>query len=533
MTPSGLITLLVLFAIFIGWTVVEARSERRAQAIKEQQSLKREEAAAAEKAHHLNYPPVPEVSDAPSATTARLMTIANLGWAGFWIFLLLPFVRHAGMLFSGSWEAIMTAPGAMLYAGLNDIEALSPAYGFFLVAFVLAATIARIKAGKVGRNALLRVRMVLMLVAVFGAIIAIRQIAATADEVFRLGGVEIPDDDVAFRNTMLAELARAAAFTDFETEIAAELVSGNVERAGVLVSAADLLGRPIPPALRRQYDEAASFWSLEGLKRNASRCAAGGLLRRPETITHLACMVIVDFVPVPYFGVSSGDALDLGFQIGGNLLYDTPYDPTITSLAAIGITIDLLFADDDEMQQLQPGLSAIKASIRSARHMAMAPGVERGLRRLAANVVDPAEVSKVTVFNATATMRKAFHADGFAAFRPVLSDLHQMYRQTGNITTPLLAMRHADDLAELSHFRRTASIFGKQADGVIDFLGKNWKRAFWKAGKAGAKATAELAAWYAALAASVTTFLIALSTGATSWLLKRLTFRWARRSAKP
>lgn len=236
---------------------------------------------------------------------------------------------------------------------------------------------------------------------------------------------------------------------------------------------------------------------------------------------------------MPWLGISAGDVLDLGFQVGNSQLYNEAVDPTIVGLAVAGIAVDLLFSGNDDIQHLQPAMSAVKAGIRASKHMKMAPRVETGLRRLAANVIDADSIRHISVFNFKNTAKHAFHPEGFTAFRPVLDDLYSMYRHTGYAATPVLALKHADDLSELAHFRRMSRVFGKNTDGVIELLGKAWKRAFWKAGKAGAKATAELAVWYSGLAASVTAFLIALSTSASAWLIKRLVLLWARLEARP
>lgn len=474
----------------------------------------------------------PNPATVPAASSPALFG-ATFCWAAFWATLAFPFLKNALVTLTGSWETISNAPGDILDGGLNDIASLSPYFGFALLALALGFIVCRVKAKPPAGGTFLRARLLLLLIAAVGAVVSVRQIAFIADEVFRRGGVEIPADDTAFRATMTAELGRATFFTDFNREITSELDAGDVERARILLAAADLLGRTVSPAVRTRYEDEAAFWSVNNVMHSGKRCFDGGIRREAETITHIACMIAVDFIPVPGVGISTGDALDVGFQFGNKLFYDEPIDPTIAGLAAVGMAIDLLFSGDDDIQRLQPALSVVKAGIRTSKRLKMAPRMETGLRRLAGNMFDAESVKHISPFDLRTTLGKAFRKDGLTAARPVLDDLYGMYRHTGYAATPLLALKHGDDLAELPHYRRMARLFGEKTDGVIGLIGKTWKRAFWKAGKAGAKATAELAVWYAGLAASLTAFLIALSTSASAWLVKRLTLCWARRNALP
>lgn len=478
--------------------------------------------------------PLEHLSAAPTTTAFPPALLgAAFCWTAFWAVLAFPFVKNAAVSLTGSWETIRDAPGDILGGGLKDIVAFSPYFGLALLALALGFIVCRVKAKPAAGGTFLRARLLLLLIAAIGAAISVRQIAFVADEVFRRGGVEIPADDTAFRNTMLAELSRTALFTDFGTEVTAELDAGNVERARILLAAADVLGRSVSPAVRARYKNEADFWSFNSLARNGARCFDGGIRREAETITHIACMIAVDFVPVPVLGISFGNSLDLGSQLGNHFWNDEPIDPTIAGLAAVGMAIDLLFSKDDDIQRLQPAVSVVKAGIRTSKRLKMAPRMETGLRRLAGNMFNAESVKHISPFDMRGTLARAFRKDGLTAARPVLDDLYGMYRHTGYTATPLLALKHADDLAELPHYRRMARVFGANADGVIDLIGKHWKQAFWKAGKAGARATAELAVWYASLAASLTAFLIALSTTASAWLVKRLTLRWARRKTLP
>lgn len=477
--------------------------------------------------------PIPiEALPPPVATTSSsLQFCERFCWTAFWAVLAFPFLKSAAVSLTGSWETISNAPGDILGGSLKDISSFSPYFALALLALALGFIVCRVKAKPEARGTFLRARLLLLLIAAVGAAVFVRQVAFTADDVFRRGGAEIPADDTAFRDTMLAELGRATLSTDFDMEITSELDAGNVERARILVGAADLLGRNISPAVRARYEEDASFWSFDNLARNGQRCLAGGFLRESETITHIACMVAVDFMRVPLLDISMGDTLDLGFQLFNNQFNHEPIDPTIAGLAAAGIAIDLLFPSNDEVHELEPAMSAVKAGIRASKRLKMAPRMEKSLRRMVSDTVDPDAIRNISPWNFKATAKQAFRPEGFAAFRPVLDDLYAMYRDTGYLTTPILALKHADEVSELRHFRRMSRLFGKNADGVIELIGKTWKRAFWKAGKAGAKATVKLAVWYSGLAASLTAFLIALSTHASAGLMRRLILIWARRKA--
>lgn len=250
--------------------------------------------------------------------------------------------------------------------------------------------------------------------------------------------------------------------------------------------------------------------------------------RETDTITNLACMVAVDFVYIPLVGISWGDALDVGWQLGGNLANDTEIDPTIFALAMAGIVIDLAFDDNHDIQKFQPALSAVKAGFRAAKNVKMAPKVEKKLRRLSAGLIDTNGIDKFSLMSPKQTAKHLFRPEGFKAFKPMLDDLFSMYRHSGHATTPILALKYADDVSDFRLFSRMSQRFGKNTDGVIEALGKGFKRAFWRAGKVGTKATVQLAAWYSTLAASIVAFCIALSSSATGWLFKRLTLRWAK-----
>lgn len=239
-------------------------------------------------------PPIPVELPPPAAAAAAstpLLLGAKLCWVLFWVVLALPFAWQAATRLTGSWETISTAPGDILGGALEDISTYSPYFGLVLMALALGFIVCRVKSKPAVGGTLLRARLALLLVAAIGAAVSVRQIAFIADDVFRRGGVEIPEDDNIYRNTILGQLARATFLTNFDTEITAELAMGNVERARVLLAAADLLGWPVSPAVRASYEEKGAFWSFDNLERNGMRCLKGGILRQAETITHITCMI--------------------------------------------------------------------------------------------------------------------------------------------------------------------------------------------------------------------------------------------------
>lgn len=512
---GGLPVLVVLTGLSLFFLVEELRSRARLRALRTRHPPESSP-----------EPPAPE-ADTTAAPAPRALPIANLSWALFWLALVAPFAQYGGAFFTADWEALATAPGAVARAGAEDIAAMSPGYGLVLMALVLTSLIARIKAGKVSRQTLLRARLALMLVAIIGATVAVRQIAFLADQVILRGGVEIPEDDAAFRQTLLAEVISAAATNDFDATIRRALESGNVEAAKIYMAAAEMVGQPVSLRVQVKYEQATSWFNTAW--RSASDCFSGAVLRNAQSITQLVCIVGFDLT------TGLGDELDILRQ-GYNYVTGDEIDQLILALAGLGIAIEWMAGgNDSSLKDTLPGITLLKTALRTTKHMdslKASPRLTQQLRVAAASAIDVDALARQGRYGAQAAAH-AVRPEGLRQVRYIFDDLNGMRRASGSTTTPLLALKYADDLSDLGYFQRVARVFGTRADAVIEVVKGGWKRAFWKAGKAGAKTTAHLTLWYSALVASIVAFLLALSASATGWLVKGITMRWARRASNP
>lgn len=470
-------------------------------------------------------PPLPPVIATPAGLVAPPQSRAQLGarlcWAAFWAVLAFPFLKNAAFSLTGSWETISNAPGDILGGGLQDIASLSPYFGLGLLALALGFIVCRVKSRPAAGGAILRARLLLLLVAAVGAVVSVRQIAFIADDVFRRGGVEIPSDDYAFRQTVLGAMLNAPLSDDFDAIVQQAIDNNDIERARIYLNAGDILRRPVTAATRQKYEDETTWWKTAW--RAGTSCASGALLRNAETLTQLVCILGFDLTT----GV--GDELDILRQ-GYNYAVGDDVDQVILALAGIGVAINLFSGSDADLKEAEPGIVIAKDVMRATRNLKELKASERidtELRQLAGQAIDIGMLGR----RGLAGAKQAFKPEGMRQIRYVFDNLNDMRKASGSMATPFLALKYSDRLTELDYFGRVAKVFGKNADSVIDVVKRGWKRAFWRAGKAVAKDTVKLTAWYTGLAAAVTAFLIAISTSASTWLMKRIILFWARRKA--
>lgn len=201
-------------------------------------------------------PPVPVTVEIPA-----LLHWARMCWVLFWIVLVFPFVRYGIPVLTGSWETLSEAPGEIIDRAFAGIAGTSPLYQLLLLACALGFIICQVKARKAlpeaARPTLLKARLILLLVGAIGTSVAVYQIAFIADEVWGRGGVVIPEDDYSFDQTVLAYAARGILFNDFDQQLDRVLNNNDVERARILLEAADATGRYVSPATQQRYERQA------------------------------------------------------------------------------------------------------------------------------------------------------------------------------------------------------------------------------------------------------------------------------------
>lgn len=449
----------------------------------------------------------------------RLDNYARIIWMAFWAAVFLPFVAPFLDGFGWSWPKVAQAFEQMLEVGIAFYGALTPWYQLVLLVmiglFVLLRRMAWMQLPKSARpstwRALLTVRLLLFAVSATGLVISVQKLAFFTDAVVQNPFIEPPADNRPFRDTLLAELARATAGMNFDQVIQDSLSRGDIDHARAHVQAARLLGVTLQPATQQAYD-AATTWSTT-LMRGSWDALRGAVTGQSDSVAGLAGALAVDLTPV-------GDLRDIAIQLGVN---DKP-DELILGLSVFGLALTALaYIAPQEAVPVRTGKAALKSASRFAR---VSTGVGSDIRRIATEAVDlPSFRRAVRNGEVTPDMAARFvRKEGVREIGQVSGELYEI----GNLAstgTALAVLKHADTLADLPFYKRVAVAFGEGAESVVTILGKNTKRAF-RVYRAGSHLAVRIHAFTAGLIASITGLLLSLSGSLSTFLYKRF-LKWA------
>ncbi|MGF1552285.1 MAG: hypothetical protein ACFBWO_07275 [Paracoccaceae bacterium] len=309
-------------------------------------------------------------------------------------------------------------------------------------------------------------------------------------------------DDLAFRDTLVAETVAAAAGMDAGARLTAALDAGDYQLAEALHAAARLAGTSLAPEIEARY-EAATSPLARSLR--AGRDAVGGALTGEcASVACLAGALGADLA-VPL----AADLRDVVWQ-GGRLATGTGGDEAILGLAAIGLAIPLV----------QPMTDPLKAALRFTRRSG---ALAADLRRLVARAVDLPGLKR------WARSGGALADPGAAARFLRRAELSRLTRagddliataRHGGLGAAALALRHADGAADLRHYRRAARVMGDDAAAAAAVLGRRLPKLA-KAWRLSRPLVAELVAIGALMAGAVQALVIALASGIGEGLARR------------
>jgi len=326
------------------------------------------------------------------------------------------------------------------------------------------------------------VRLALLLLSLAGLVLGARHFALAVEEVRHAGALQLPEDDTAFRRTLVGALGEAVVTFDFDGGIRAALAEEDFQKAETLHRVAAAAGIRLSADVERDYRAATSGWAAFG--RNALDFARGSITGYGEGAFGLAGAIGTDLV-VPLYG----DLRDAGVQLW-RYAHEQEVDGVILGLAAAGLALPVAQAATDPL----------KAVLRLRR---VNPGLATRLRGL----------------------------DG-AALRTAGGDVAGIFASGGRRATAA-ALRTAETAEDLTVFRRIARTFGAEADGYITILGRRTGMMY-RTWRLTMPLAVKLLALGSLLSMAGALLAASLSHAATSRLARILGLRWlARTLASP
>lgn len=322
------------------------------------------------------------------------------------------------------------------------------------------------------------VRLALVLLSLAGLAFGVRHLAATVEEIRHAGALKLPEDEAAFRQTLVGAFVAAAAGFDFDGGIAEALRDQDFDRAAALHGIARSVNMSVSPAVEADYAEAMSFWAVAS--RNAVDFARGSVTGRADGAIGLAGAIGTDLL-VPLFG----DLRDAGIQLWRHAR-GQEVDGFVLGLAAVGLAVPVAQAATDPL----------KAALRMRRAK---PALATRLRGL----------------------------DG-AALRTAGADVAGIFASGGRRATAA-ALRTAETAEDLTVFRRVARTFGAESDGYITLLGRR-SGAMYRTWRLTAPLALKLVALGSLLSMAGALLVASLSHAAGSRLARIVGLRWLARA---
>jgi hypothetical protein len=359
------------------------------------------------------------------------------------------------------------------------------------------------------------IRVLLLFISVPSLFFALTRIAKVVDMVVLQAAPQYPDDDGQVKDTIMAAAVKAAVSHDFDRIIQESLKNGDYERARVYVEMAEFIpGRGISAETRQLYDD-ESTWTAT-IWREGLRCGKAAVLGTANSITEVGCMAATDFINTPAL-ITVGDARDIT-----KWLVTDDADPVITTLAVVGAALSV-------WPVLHTGSVAAKNALKASTPLKLSPRLTRIIRNSVTASYDVTELKKLGKSSGNVVERLTQYASRPAAqqAKNVFGHTGDMYLTTRRFTTPIYAMKYADDVTELAFSARIARLFGKHTDGVFELLGKRLHQIF-KVARLSTKIIVKLTGWMTALIGAMAGLVVSMSETATRWIGRRLLFRWLR-----
>ena len=335
-------------------------------------------------------------------------------------------------------------------------------------------------------------RAMLFLLSAWLFVVSLGGVARHADTLFYLGEMQLPSSDRDVEQTVIAEVAKAIATLGFDSIILHALAEEDIHRAEIYMGVARRIGFPLRADTVERFEDATDGWS--SALRVVEGCANGAFTGKVDDLASFGCGLASDLSGL-------GDLRDIGIH-GSAYLSDRPYDDFILGLSIFGLGITFL----EPSQTLNAGAAMLKGASRLRR---VSQPLQRQLRRLVGDTVDLGAAKAMLRRPTSEAAAKVIRRQGISGLRHAADQAGTIYHAGGRRAL-VMALRHADNVDELSLFARVAWVMGKQADEVIEIAGKGLKTAF-RVSKVSARAATFTVGWAAALAAAVIGLLTSLS----------------------
>lgn len=448
-------------------------------------------------------------------TEKRLWLQARVAWIVFWTLVALPLLVAAAQGFAWSWPGMRDLFGGFFGDAYRLAGSWGRLYHIPLLWAGFAVLITQLRLYRHAPSASRRSGILLLRVGLFGLslwgfAVAVEKLAFLTDAVVENPFFELPADDKAIRDTLLGQLGRVAAGTDFDAVILESLARGDVTHARIHVEAAALLGIPLQRGTQEAYAEATS-WSATAL-RGSWDAMRGAITGQSDSLASFAGALAVDLTP-------AGDVRDIAYQLG---VSQEP-DELILGLSIFGLGLTAMaFIVPQQAVPVRSGKAALKTAVRFSK---VSAGVGADIRRITTDTVDvPGFTRAARQLDFTPDMAVRFvRREGAEQLGRVSGDLYQI-GQTANTGAALAVLKHADTLADLPFYKRIATAMGESTETVLTVLGKNSKHAF-RVYRAGRHVKAAIGGSVAALLASLGGLLLSLSGSMTTTIVKQMTRR--------
>ncbi|WP_027134432.1 hypothetical protein [Geminicoccus roseus] len=441
---------------------------------------------------------------------------ARIAWLVFMLALVLPFAMAAARHADWTWPAAQALLRQTLPDGWSLIQAWGSFYRAPLLLSALAASLAQARLWRRMPRAWPRqaaLRAGLFAISLGCIVLAVQQVTLLVDRVVEQPFIELPAEDRDIEQTLLGQLARVAAGTDFNTVIGEALERGDVNHARIHVEAAGLLGIPLRPETMLSFAEATSWRAT--ILRQSVEVMRGGATGQSDSLGSLAGALAVDLTP-------AGDLRDIAYQLG---VPDEP-DRFVLGLSVFGLSLTALaFVVPQQAIPARFGKAFLKTAGRFAK---VSPGVGADIRRIGTTLVDlPAAGRAARSMDLTpARAARLVRHEVATELGHVGGRLYRIHASAGTAGT-LAVLKQADDLADLSFYQRIAKAMGPTTEAVLTLVGKNSKTAF-RVYRAGKRVQATIGGWMMALLTGLGGLVASLSSSLTSSLARRRLRRVAR-----
>ncbi|MBK8177023.1 MAG: hypothetical protein IPK66_17715 [Rhodospirillales bacterium] len=320
-----------------------------------------------------------------------------------------------------------------------------------------------------------------------------------ADTLFYAAELQLPKSDAEFKDAILVQLAIATATLDYDSIILQALAEDDIARAEIYANVARRIGFSLKPDTARRLEDATGLWAT--LRRDGEDALEGAWSGKVESTASLIGAGVADFS-------GFGDIRDIWNQ-GGAWLEGKSYDEYLLGLSIFGLAVTVI----DPSQVLNTGAAILKSAARLRR---VSVSLVRRLRRLVAETVDMGAAKTVVRNPSAAGAARVIRRESLPELRRVATEVGTIY-DTGGSRAVLMALRHADDVEELTLFARVSRVMGKQAGEVIEIAGKRLKTVF-RVGRLSTHVATVITGWAAALAGAV----IGLVTSLSEMIARRL-----------